>query len=355
MARVEGALGECEKAPKYITGALKFLEEGILLFRICAGEKENSLCKKYWEYCEESGFLYDLRQLADLFGKNPEALERDVKESCLAYYDMYVCDYCGDPLKYFQLREEFIQEKEKIDEQLQKRKEGTLLLCRECLERAPLNLSFLGREDIVDAETVKNMENAFFYGIYETLSDLEFYFLANLAVSNDFYEGAIKTGISAENARNLLTKLTEKDLLCFSYEKLGYYILPALTEALGNIHYINSLFGSRKSRELYRVLKEKYQYVFPEVLLSTFIDFDMIEWVLKERWERMYFYFARVDFLICDSLGIPEKVVEYDGGYHGSSKSQERKDELKEKIINAAGLAVERYTESDLRHKNCSG
>ena len=308
---------------------------------------KEKICQQYWDY-GANGFD-DLNLLAQSLGMSLTELEKAVKKGCLAYVESYVCDGCGDPLKYFQVREDFWQEQGKMEDVWQRKERGLLTLCIECQMKVPLNVSSLA-ERVLDPGRYGDLHDAFLQGVYESLDEMEFAFLQNLSLADDYGAACQKSGLSPNSGKQLFQALVEFHLVGLEQENNGYVVLPELQRALKKAVVRRSIFGSQKTETLYRYLKQTHELVIPEVLLSSFIDFRQVQSVFQEPWEEKYFYFARVDFLICDLQGIPELAVEYDGSYHRVDPRQQTRDRVKEKILNKAGLKVIRYTEQDLQH-----
>lgn len=311
------------------------------------GKKElEAVCEKYWQYDPAGGFLYGLEDLEWLYGAC--FLESQVAQSCCAYYSSYVCDGCGEPLKYFRNRSEFLQERDGIETAEVMRSQGRLVLCAGCSKNAPVNLNHLEIGHPFTEEQLAWMEGAFHAGAYEGLEPAEFDLLKALACSDHYADACRLSGLAGKWAENALMVLALKHLIAFSEQAAGYYLLPRLLEALVNYAPAGNIFGDVKKEELYRVLKARHGFVFPGVKLSSFIDAGRAEHMLEGARERRLFHLTRVDFLICDRYGIPRRAVEHCSGAG-------EKENFKEKVLKAAGIAVERYTSRDLLEEKSRG
>lgn len=308
-----------------------------------------NICEQYWEY--DRGFIHSSQIIARNFDITTEKLLNVVKNGCLAYVEDYRCDGCGDPMKYFQLREQYSLETSNIAAARDKREKGFFVLCAECEAKKPLNLNLLSLAASLYIAQVdlQEMEESFVHGAYESLNAMQYNFLKNLSKAQDYHDACRISGIHPKKGRQTLTMLSKLYLLSFSQDEQGYYILPALSDALKKADVAKPVFGSKKAEELFRLLKSLHYAVFPEIHLCTFINIKHIRHVFWEPWEEKYFYFSRVDFLVCDRDGIPCLAVEFDGGYHVADSTQQKKDELKESILQAAGIKVARYTGQDLQ------
>lgn len=311
-------------------------------------EDLKEMCGSYWQYEKEGGFVYSLEELAEQGGLDPKEVEKEVKKRCSAVYDGYVCEVCTAPIRRFKVRKEFWEEEERIAGAENMRCSGELVLCAKCFEASPCNLGRLQKEGLVSDQEKDAMAMALITGVYESLNEVEYTFFESLAQSINIKEACTKTGIAPKSGHLILKKLLELQLVSLSKSATWFFVHPETVEGLKGAWDVHTVFASRKAEKLYRLLKRHHDWVYPEIRIASFVEYGAVEHVLQESWEKSYFYKARVDFLICTLMGMPLKVVEFDGGYHGASSNQRFKDGVKEKILAEAGLEVERYTSADL-------
>ena len=75
-------------------------------------------------------------------------------------------------------------------------------------------------------------------------------------------------------------------------------------------------------------------HIFPKVRMIDFIEPTNHEHKWRNKiWSR------HVDFLICDQYFRPITAIEVNGGYHNTTKQQER-DEVKKKILESASIPL---------------
>lgn len=111
---------------------------------------------------------------------------------------------------------------------------------------------------------------------------------------------------------------------------------------------MKSIFGSPKVFQLYRKLKERHLFVYPEIPICVFVEKEHVKHLFVEKLHEGYFLTCRVDFLVCDNTGKSELAVEYHGGYHEADE-QKTKDAFKEKLLGEVGLPLRSLTDSELQ------
>ena len=307
---------------------------------LSANEKDKELCDLYWDTNEYREFIYKVADLAKKFGLEKGIVPNLVKKKCRAYFTHDICKKCGLPVRFLSSREDA------------KSGYAIILICKKCEQNKEEEREVREEKERTKLYSQKKMKmrDAFESGIYESLSLLEFNFLIHLATSNNIDIARKKVGISKESASNFIENFNNMDLINFNVGIKGYELIPEFEEALKNIKLkknVKSIFGSAKAKEVYRLLKRKYMFVFPEIPLCSFIEKEIIEHLLDESWKTNYFLTCRIDFIVCDLEGIPEFGVEYQGGYH-KSKEQMKKDDFKVKILNEIGLSLRQINYQDL-------
>ena len=193
---------------------------------------------------------------------------------------------------------------------------------------------------------------AFDPGVHETLSSLEFNYLVALATEGDSYEACKKLGIDRTRGCGIFEQCIDLGLVSVDREKDEYWMSDELSSFLKKEKTrssTKSIFGSPNAELVYRKLRSKYQYVFPEVPVCAFVERVGVEHLLEKKWKEYYFLSCRVDFLICTREGTPRGAVEYNGSYHEDFDDVREKDELKRQILDAAGLPLLEIGPQELR------
>ncbi|MEJ2637551.1 MAG: DUF2726 domain-containing protein [Calditrichia bacterium] len=191
------------------------------------------------------------------------------------------------------------------------------------------------------------MQLAWERDVYETLSLIEFNCLVQLAITGHMKKAQLAMGLSKDDAVKIMQKL--HDLFLIRVEDRDFPMLPELERALISIgvkRRVGPVFGSPKAPDAYRILKQKYMFVFPEIPLCPFIEKGAVEHLFSEPWHERYFLTCRADFVVCDFEGYPEFAVEYNGG------QQTDRDELNRRILNEVGLPLRVMGRQDLQEAN---
>ncbi|HEY0459786.1 MAG TPA: DUF2726 domain-containing protein [Pyrinomonadaceae bacterium] len=105
-----------------------------------------------------------------------------------------------------------------------------------------------------------------------------------------------------------------------------------------------SLFKSAQEKEFFDAVRDVYPQfiVYPNVAVSSIIDFEIVEPHLSSA-EKKYFFTAIIDCVVFDyqQLYLPKYFFELDSAYHDDS-IQQMKDEYKNNILSAAGQKLYR-------------
>lgn len=100
-----------------------------------------------------------------------------------------------------------------------------------------------------------------------------------------------------------------------------------------------------KALELFRKLKLKHPFVYPEIPLCVFIEQSDVEH-LFEPGDLNHFLACRVSFLICEHDGLPICAVEYQAAI---SDGEPRGSSFKRRILDAVGLPLTTITDRELK------
>ncbi|WP_162549893.1 DUF2726 domain-containing protein [Hymenobacter nivis] len=100
-----------------------------------------------------------------------------------------------------------------------------------------------------------------------------------------------------------------------------------------------SIFKSTQEYHFYKAVREVFQtfLVFPNVALSSIIDFNKIQDKLTNE-EKNYFFKSLIDCVIIDTEDNykPKRFIELDSKYH-DTEAQKHKDAMKDRILAVAG------------------
>ena len=295
-----------------------------LLFKYLADDPQHhEICDMYWAR-DKNGFVYKVEDIAAKFYHQSRQISYILPKLCQVWFCDSVCRRCHRPTEYVKNRTAYSNARQHKG------------LCHECEERLEL-------DEAVTRKTrqEKQMQEAYDGGIYESLAPLEYAFLNSLARTKTLEEASKCVGISLKLGEKLLAKLNDVHLVNRTHSN-KYYLLRDLENALVARRCkkaVKSVFGSPKAERLYKVLKRKYLFVFPEIPICTFTEREMVSHLFTESWHSGYFLTARVDFVVCDEHGYPEIALEYQGGYH-DSKEQQVKDRFKQEMVNEVGIAL---------------
>lgn len=111
-----------------------------------------------------------------------------------------------------------------------------------------------------------------------------------------------------------------------------------------DVNHTRSLFKSKQEEEFFLAVRGVFQMytVYPNVAVSTVINFEAIKSSLNQR-ERNYFFKAVIDTVVVDHLNNfkPIYFFELDSPFHFTDE-QKNKDAMKDKIIREAGCKLYR-------------
>ncbi len=111
-----------------------------------------------------------------------------------------------------------------------------------------------------------------------------------------------------------------------------------------NENLATSIFNSKQERLFFFALRNCFptHYIYPNMALSTIINSAIVDNILSSS-EKRFFYNTTIDFVIVDQFNDfkPVFAVELDSEWH-RLHNQGDKDEIKNKILKAAGLTLYR-------------
>jgi RNase P subunit RPR2 len=312
-------------------------------------KKTRELCEAYWEIDADGNFSHTLVDLAKRFRVNQNAIINGAKINCRVFFKDMLCKQCQKPAVYVNNRSQAqnIWSNAKTDyycEECQRVKDEEIKQQAGFQAELEASLSKKDKEE--------KMREALENGRYHGLNSLELKFLVALASSEDLTAARRKVGLDENNARMLLDRLNRLHLINNGVGTDGWYLLNELKTVLQNPALkprVKPIFGSPNARDLYRKLKRELPFVYPEIPMCAFIDKEQVEHLFIEDWHYDYFMRARIDFLVCDSEGIPSRAYEYQGSYH-QDKGPAQKDAFKKLVLREVGLELKQITNQDLQN-----
>jgi hypothetical protein len=289
-------------------------------------QRIREICEFYWDLNSEFSFTYKVEQIALVFELKKLEISNIVKANCVAIFNEFRCKLCDEPLEKFKNRNELVD----FFKGYNGYKNTTKKVCSKCIIEN-------NEEEIVRIK--KSFEN----GIFETLNDTEFQFLLSIAKNNDLDIARIKVGISYEKALTYLDYFHKNGIIGKSEEL--FFILPKFKDSLENLNErkkIKPIFFSKKVHDFYKLLKNDYLFVFPEVPLCSIVDKEDVQHLFNTpgEWLGPYYYTCRLDFVICDENGLPKFAIEYQGGYHTDTEKTIKRDLFKEQVLKTVGLEL---------------
>jgi hypothetical protein len=305
--------------------------------------KAQEFCRAYWETDADGKPVHKVADIAEKLGVKQQDVVKYVQKHSQAYLAEMVCGKCGDPIVFLKSRADISTVvRERVGREF----------CPDCQDRIEEQKAEVRRNEkrkLYDSKT-KQMQLAFETGVYETLDLLEFKFLVALVSCRNVEAATKRIGLSHQNAEKFRRKFNDLHLINDGIGIEGYYeFIPEFEKALERLslrQIVNPIFNPQ-TLKLYRKLKQEHLFVYPEVPIAAFIQRSDVENLLTEGWHSNYFLNARVDFLICDEVGMPLSVVEYHGGHH-ESEHRTKLDSFKEMILRKAGLAMRAITHQEL-------
>jgi len=190
---------------------------------------------------------------------------------------------------------------------------------------------------------------------YESLNPLEFNVLVEMAKLMRAPEGGQpastarkRLGLGKNTFHHIYDKLFDLGLL-YKVGDCWAMIddLVNLALLVGDTRLVSRIC-SPNAWALYRILKTKEMFVFPETPLIAFVAPEVAEDVMTEHWQKKYFWTCRVDFVVCDQESYPIRAYEYDGGYHKDA-DMKAKDAFKDAVCAHVGLPLHRIQHKDLQ------
>ena len=112
----------------------------------------------------------------------------------------------------------------------------------------------------------------------------------------------------------------------------------------GNDNLTTSIFNSKQEKLFFFALRNCFptHYVYPNMALSTIIKSAIVDNILDGS-EKRFFYNTTIDFVVIDQFNDfkPVFAIELDSEWH-TLHNQSDRDEIKNKIVKAAGLTLYR-------------
>ena len=296
---------------------------------------ERQICVAYWDWEPVYGFRQNIAAIARNFGVSSSQVNSIVERGCVAHRADCVCRRCGVPSALFTRRyhfESIVGDIYSDPDQFE--------YCSTCHPIVKLE-----EKESWAKSKVEMMKWAFDDLVHQSLEPVEFDFLVQLASNSSIISAANQVNISRKYAIKLLARLDAIHLIDWhNKSKLTWEDWEARVSMLDELksmlreeksrRRVKSIF-STDSLDLFRKLKSRYPFVFPELPLCTFIDRSDVESLLQGD-DLNLFTTCRVDFLVCDRDGSPISAVEHDMVHRGDSHL----NEFKRKILAAVGLPV---------------
>jgi hypothetical protein len=293
---------------------------------------EKQVCESYWEF-DGNSYSKPIAAIARQFSTTSVRINAIVERGCFVVRTNYKCWRCDKPIGVFRRRQEF---EDSLHAHLTE--PDTYGFCPDCLEEVQRE----AQESRVQTK-LKNMLHAVDACIYQSLNPVECEFLVQLASSVSIDMAQRLAGISKKYATKLLKKFDSLYLIDRSTPP-GVFEAVTMLDELRNIlrnapapRKGKSIFGSQETFDLFRKLKAKHPFVYPEVPVCAFIENSDIQRVVKKD-DLSCFMICRVNFLICEHDGTPSCAVDYQADSEDAEQLKCR--ELKAKVLSAIGLPL---------------
>lgn len=289
---------------------------------------EKLVCETYW-----NSYSKPIAAIAREFNTTVGRVNAIVERGCFTERTDYKCWRCDKPISVFRRRYQF--EHSLYANVHEPDTYGYCNPCRIEIERE-------NQENRVQAK-LEQMRQAVESSIYQSLEPVELGFLVQLASSFSIEMAQISAGISKKYATKLLKKF---DALYLIHRKAPSNTLGAVNmlDELKNIlrsapapRKGKSIFACQEALDLFRKLKTKHPFVYPEVPVCAFIENSEIQRHVEEG-DLNRFMTCRVNFLICEQDGTPVCAVDYQTDFEDAEQTKRR--ELKTKVLSAIGLPL---------------
>ncbi len=111
---------------------------------------------------------------------------------------------------------------------------------------------------------------------------------------------------------------------------------------ISNVQFVKNIFKSPYEKNQYEFLRVKYpeNIIIPNIRLLDFVDTQMLGDFFNKN-DLKYISWCICDFVLFSLDGIPLHVIELQRGKHHNTKEYIKKDNLKKKAIEYAGLSYE--------------
>lgn len=306
---------------------------------------EKQICEAYWAVDDRGTFLESIASVARRFEITSQQVNSTVVRCCTAVFMKFQCERCGKPTALFTRRYEleaahFV---EYSDDPTQ------FDYCPECRVQEKREQQERRAQAKLEA-----MRAAFEGSKYEALTAMEYDFLVQLAASSFPIQAQLHLRIARRDAIKILEKLNSLHLINWGKKK---DVRESLLEPVVMLDELKTALQGETSRyrvrrimppkalELFRKLKLKHPFVYPEIPLCVFIEQSDVEH-LFEPGDLNHFLACRVSFLICEHDGLPICAVEYQAAI---SDGEPRGSSFKRRILDAVGLPLTTITDRELK------
>ncbi len=289
---------------------------------------EKQVCEAYW-----NGYPKPIAAIAREFDTTVGRVNAIVERGCFTVRADYKCWGCDKSLGVFRRRYEF--EHSLYAHLIEPDIYGFCYECRLATEREEQEYRAQAR--------LEKMRHAIESSIYQSLEPVEFGFLVQLASSVSIDMAQSLAGISKRYATKLLKNLNSLYLIDRSTPCKEYEAVTMLDELKNILRSApiprkgKSIFACQETLDLFRKLKVKHPFVYPEIPVAAFIENSDIQRLVKEG-DLSRFMICRVNFLICEQDGTPACAVDYQTDSEDPEQMKCR--ELKTKVLSAIGLPL---------------
>lgn len=302
------------------------------------------IARDYWRLKPTGTWQFGVGELAGKYGVTIHEVRRLVREKIAALFAVR-CDVCGESDRgVAKTRGEY-------------EKFAVGLSCGTCRYNREEASKKEKQRIFVDGapQRAADSKAAWDTGVYQSLTPLQFRVLRDLVEHSDT-EGLMsdtftRVGISKERGEEIVLFLRDKKRLFYTGAS-GKLILPVAASVLDGYQRdlgFNAIMNPMEWK-IFKALKRKHAFVFPNVLLRTFVPED----VGKEFAQRhnvnyftSYLNYA-VNFIVTDEDAKPLMAYAYNGGYHDDDPAQRAKDKFRAELFEEIGLPYKVFTRESL-------
>jgi uncharacterized protein DUF2726 len=326
-------------------------------------EQIENLYDLYWETSDlELKFVNPVEEIVNKFGiSHINQIVPILKKYDLGF-SIGTCEYCFEKFKVFSRTEFYWYLKQRI---YPCRHDG---LCKSC------NLEAKRQYNDYCEICVEKQKKAF--EEIEEKRDLEitqsFIELAANAKIEDFNEEEIKIlsflsekdfsvpkisfalKCSIKYAEKIILQVQNKGGFCLEKKREGLYykginenlLVPKFEKQISF-----QIIPSPLAQNTFEELIKHFPYVFPEVVFSSFVNFDSAKDYLDGA-EKNHFFTKRLDFLCCGSQFEAIAAIEYNGKHHFYGNPSQESRNFKQKMCELVGIPfIEINSPQQIEHK----